>query len=506
MAASRTVLNWVGGRALPAAAEAALPLISSATGAQRGTVCASAAADVEAAVAAARAAGAKGPWATLEERCQLLREAAARLEQRLPEFAAAESEDTGKPLGLTRAVDVPRAVANLRFFAGLAVHASDAEFRRQDGRMAALSYAVRRPAGVVALVTPWNLPLYLLTWKLAPALAMGNTVVAKPSELTPSTATMLAELLQEVGLPDGVFNVIHGLGTDCGTPLVKHPHVSAVSFTGGTKTGALVAAAAAPQFKKLSLELGGKNSSIVFADCDMEAAVAGVLRAAFLNSGQVCLCGSRVLIQRGFYERFTAALTEAARALVVGDPADATTDMGPLISAQHREKVASYAALALHEGGELLCGGGPPANLPEGLRGGAYFAPTIVSGLGPTARCSQEEVFGPFVTLHPFDDEDEAVAIANGTQYGLAANLWTESLGRAHSVAGRLEAGTVWVNCWLHRELHMPFGGLKNSGVAREGGVHSLNFYSETSTICVKLGDKTPPPMPGHAGRVASKI
>jgi len=380
--------------------------------------------DVHAAVSAARDAARTWVHTSTEARARLLDAVADGLEARLDELADLESRDTGKPLALARAVDIPRAVANFRFFAG-AVRQDHTAMHPMDE---AINYTLRRPLGVVGLITPWNLPLYLLTWKAAPALAMGNAVVAKPSELTPLTAQVLAEVVREaaeaLGAPPGVFNLVHGLGPEAGQALVEHSDVAAISFTGGTATGAKVAATAAPMFKKLSLELGGKNPTIVFADCDLEPTLDGAVRAGFLNQGQVCLCGSRILVEKPLYERFVAGLAERVGAMKVGDPRDPETKLGALISAAHREKVEGYVALAREEGGEVLTGGGRPALDPP-FDQGAFLEPAVVAGLPPTCRTSQEEVFGPLVTVHPFESEAEAVAIANGVRYGLAASVWT---------------------------------------------------------------------------------
>jgi len=376
-------------------------------------------------------------------------------------------------------------VANFRFFAG-AIRHEETGFHRMPG---AFNYTIRKPLGVVALITPWNLPLYLLSWKTAPALGMGNAVVAKPSEMTPATASALAEILAEAGLPDGAFNVVHGFGPEAGEALVDHPDVKAISFTGGTATGERVAAAAAPAFKKLSLELGGKNPTLVFADCDFDRAVEGATRAGFTNQGQVCLCGSRVLVEASVADRFTEALAERAAAMVVGDPSDPATTLGSLISAAHRDKVESYVALAREEGGEILAGGRRP-DLPAPFDGGAFYSPTVIAGLDPTCRTATEEIFGPVVTVHPFADEAEAVRMANGVRYGLSASVWTRDLDRAHRVSERLEAGMVWVNTWLLRDLRVPFGGVKDSGVGREGGRWSIEFFSEAVNVCVKYGDE----------------
>jgi aminomuconate-semialdehyde/2-hydroxymuconate-6-semialdehyde dehydrogenase len=410
---------------------------------------------------------------------------ASEVERRAPELARLEAEDAGKTLGMATTVDIPRAIANLRFFAGAARHDETQAHVMGDG---SVNYALRSPVGVCALVTPWNLPLYLLTWKVAPALAMGNTVVAKPSEITPRTAAALAEAARAVGLPRGVLNVVHGLGGEAGAALIAHEDVRCVSFTGGTATGALVARAAAPLFKKLSLELGGKNSTIVFADCPLAKAVAAAVRAGFTNNGQVCLCGSRVLVQRALYDAFVPAFAAAVAALRVGPPLAPGTDVGPVSCAAHRDKVVGYIRLAAEEGGAYACGGPePPEGLPADCAGGFFVRPTVVTGLPPTARCSTEEIFGPVVTVHAFEDEEEAVAIANATRYGLACNIWTENLGRAHRVAAKIEVGIVWVNCWLHRDLRTPFGGVKDSGVGREGGRHSLDFYSELKNVCINI-------------------
>ncbi|HZU52788.1 MAG TPA: aldehyde dehydrogenase, partial [Holophagaceae bacterium] len=416
------------------------------------------------------------------ERAALLDRVADLLEARLDEAAAMESRDTGKPISLAKSLDIPRAIANFRFFADLVRTKTGDSSMMAD----ALNYTHRSPAGVCALVTPWNLPLYLLSWKTAPALAMGNTLVAKPSELTPMTASLLAELLQEAGCPPGVFNLVRGLGAEAGDALVSHPAVSLVSFTGGTATGARVAASAAPQFKKLSLELGGKNPSLVFADCDLEKTVPGVARSAFLNQGQICLCGSRILVERSIHDRFMDALLEELKGWKVGDPSDPATRIGAGISAAHRDKVESYLKLAVEEGGTIRCGGKRPS-LPAPFDGGFFLEPTIITGLPATCRTATEEIFGPVVTVHPFDTEEDALAMANGTQYGLAASVWTRDLARAHRVAQALESGMVWVNTWLHRDLRVPFGGVKASGVGREGGRHSLEFFSEAKNICIKL-------------------
>ncbi len=483
MSAVLTLPNCIGGRFVPPTTGHYLDDVAPATGEVVARVPRSGPEDVDAAVSAAQQA-LDGSWgrSSFAERADLLDAIASALERRHDELVALESQDTGKPRWLAGQVDIPRAVSNFRFFAGAVRHQETSCHPMAQ----ALNYTLRCPVGVAALVTPWNLPLYLLTWKTAPALAMGNAVVAKPSEITPQTASALAEIIHELGLPAGVFNLVHGDGAGAGAPLVGHPGVSLVSFTGGTATGARVAAAAAPTFKKLSLELGGKNPTLVFADCDFESTVRGVLRASFANQGQVCLCGERLLVERSIADRFVSALAEGARGLAIGDPSEPETRFGSLISQAHRDKVDGYVQLAREEGGTVVCGGKIP-ELPAALSAGAFYEPTLITGLRSSARAATEEVFGPFVTVHPFDSDEEAVAMANAVDYGLCASVWTRDLGRAHRVSAALETGMVWVNTWLLRDLRVPFGGEKNSGVGREGGRHSLEFFSESRNICVQL-------------------
>ncbi len=475
--------NFIGGRFLPPESREYFDKIDPATGLPGGRVPDSDARDVEAAVAAGARAFPAWSRTPVAERSRLLLEIARRIEAELEELAHAECLDTGKPLRLARAVDIPRAASNFRFFATAVLHFHSEAYRTDS---AALNYTLRPPRGVAGLISPWNLPLYLFSWKIAPALATGNTAVAKPSELTPATAHRLGSICQEVGLPSGVLNIVHGYGARVGASLVAHPKVPTLSFTGGTATGAEIARTAGPLFKKVTLELGGKNPTLVFADADLDEAVKVAVRAAFENQGQICLCGSRLLVEERIYPQFVERFVALARNLKVGDPLDPATDQGSLISKAHLEKVESYVRLARSEGGEVLCGG-ERVEVGGRCRGGYFFHPTVLAGLGVACRVNQEEIFGPVVAVIPFRDEAEAVEQANAVPFGLSASLWTRDLSRAHRVAERLETGTVWVNCWLLRDLRTPFGGVKNSGVGREGGRDALEFFTEPKTVCVKL-------------------
>ncbi len=467
---------------------AAFENVSPVDGAVLATVTEADAALVARAVAAARAA-LRGPWGrmALAERAALLRKVAERIEQRFAQFLSAEIADTGKTHQQASTLDIPRGAANFRAYADLVLARGSEcyEASTPDGR-GALNYSLHKPVGVVAIVVPWNLPFLLMTWKVAPALACGNAVIVKPSEETPSTAVLLAQVMHEVGIPPGVFNVVHGFGPkSAGEALVSHPDVHAVAFTGETATGAAIMKSAAPSVKALSFELGGKNAALVFADADFEAALAGTMRSVFSNCGQVCLCSERVYVERPLFERFVAALVERARALKIGGPYE-NADLGPLISRGHRDKVLGYYRLAREERAQVHCGGGIP-QFGDARDGGAFIEPTVLTGLPETARCVKEEIFGPICHVAPFDSEDEAVRLANDTRYGLAAAVWTQNLARAHRVARQMEVGTAWVNDWYLRDLRVPFGGVKLSGIGSEGGMHSLAFFSETQNICVKL-------------------
>jgi aminomuconate-semialdehyde/2-hydroxymuconate-6-semialdehyde dehydrogenase len=441
------------------------------------------ASDIECAVLAARKAFPAWSRSSASERAGWLNTLADALEENAEAFALAETQNTGKPISLSRDIEIPRAVANLRFFAASALQFSSESHHGQAG----WNVSTHSALGIVGCISPWNLPLYLFTWKIAPALAAGNCVIAKPSEITPITAFMLGELAQKIGFPAGVLNIVQGLGHKAGQALVEHPDIKAISFTGSTAVGKKIAAHCGPSLKKISLELGGKNPSIIFADAPRKNLIDTLLRSAFQNSGQICLCGSRILIEKSAYVEIRDALVEKAKQLRVGDPLHPQTQMGSMISKAHFDKVMSHIKLAKEEGGSLLCGGN--AVTPPGQHeNGWYIAPTIFENLGPYTRTNQEEIFGPVVTLQSFEDETEALALANASEYGLAASIWTSDIGRAHHMASAVDCGILWINTWMQRDLRTPFGGMKQSGLGREGGLDAMRFFTETKNICIDLG------------------
>ncbi len=477
--------NYIDGRLVAPAAGDYLENIEPSTGRCYSMIPDSNETDLETAVAAARAAFPSWSATPVEDRARLLDDIADRIEAKCDALARAETVDNGKPLSLARAMDIPRASSNFRFFAAaITQFASEAHAMGRH----AINYTLRDPLGVVACISPWNLPLYLLTWKIAPALAAGNCVIAKPSELTPMTAHLLAGICIEAGLPPGVLNIVHGTGPKIGAALTGHPEVKAISFTGGTRTGAEIARVAAPKFKKLSLEMGGKNPTLIFADCDYDRTLDMVMRSAFANQGQICLAGSRILIERPLYERVRDDLARRAGALKVGDPLADDTQQGAVVSAAHRDKIMSCLKLARDEGGAILTGGGA-AQVGGRCRDGFFVEPTVIEGLDQSCRTNQEEIFGPVVTVQAFDAEEQAIEAANATDYGLAASVWSQDVQRCHRVARKLDTGIVWVNTWLLRDLRTPFGGMKNSGVGREGGHEVLRFFTEPKNVCIYLGD-----------------
>ncbi|NQZ23182.1 MAG: aldehyde dehydrogenase [Colwellia sp.] len=453
-----------------------------ATGLVYGKIPNSDSADVDQAVASAERALPAWRNLGLEQRADYLMAIAQEIENQLEPLALAEATDNGKPVALARMVDIPRAASNFKFFA----HACS-QFASESHAIAntAINYTLRQPVGIVGCISPWNLPLYLFTWKIAPALAAGNCVIAKPSEITPKTAAMLGAICQKVGLPKGVLNILHGKGANVGSAICNHPKVKAISFTGGSATGAAIATQLAPQFKKLSLELGGKNPALIFDDCDFENTVEEVFRASFANQGQICLCASRLYIQRGIYEKFKAALVAKAQALVPQDPLINETKMGAIVSKDHLEKVLGYIELAKQEGGTILAGG-EQVQLSGRCAQGYFLQPTVIEGLANNASCNQQEIFGPVITLQVFDTDEEALTLANESQYGLAATIWTQNINRAHQLAEQINTGIVWINCWLLRDLRTPFGGMNHSGVGREGGLEAMRFFTEPKNVCIK--------------------
>jgi len=476
------ILNYIGGELREPVGGTYLDNVNPAEGKTYSLIADSDERDVANAVAAAQQAFRDWSAMPVDKRSAILLRVADLIDRDLHALALAESIDQGKPVALAASLDIPRAAANLRFFATGAIHfASEAHITGAD----AVNYTLRSPVGVAGCISPWNLPLYLFTWKIAPALAAGCTVVAKPSELTPMTAFLFSKLCIEAGLPKGVLNIVHGLGPKAGQAIIEHPLVSAISFTGGTVTGKKIAATAAPMFKKLSLELGGKNPNIIFADCDWEKTLSTSIQSSFSNQGEICLCGSRIFVERSIADRFTQEFVKRVTQLVVGDPKNEKTNLGALVSEAHMKKVLSYIDLAQQEGGKILTGG--KRMTVKGFENGFFVEPAVITGLSHTCRTNQEEIFGPVVTITPFDTEEEVIEFANSTPYGLSATLWTENLNRAHRVSSNLKSGIIWVNCWLFRDLRTPFGGMKQSGVGREGGWEALRFFTEAKNVCIRL-------------------
>jgi aminomuconate-semialdehyde/2-hydroxymuconate-6-semialdehyde dehydrogenase len=476
------IRNFIDGQFAEPVVGKYLDNIEPATGKPYSQVADSDARDVDLAVAAAEKAFLDWSRKPAAERSKILLGIADLIERDLEKFARAESVDTGKPLSLARVLDIPRAVANFRFFATAILH-TESEAHITDN--VAFNYTLRQPRGIAGLISPWNLPLYLLSWKIAPAIAVGNTAIAKPSELTPMTAYMLCEITREAGLPNGVLNVVHGTGPNVGAAITAHPKINTISFTGGTVTGRKVAEACAPLFKKVSLELGGKNPNIVFADADLDAAIAGSVRSSFANQGQICLCGSRVFVEREAYKDFVDCFVDKASQLRLGDPLEEKTDQGAIVNKTQLDKIKFYIDLAQKEGGKIALGGKTPDSISDRCRDGYFFPPTVITGLPVSCRTNREEIFGPVITITPFDNEEEVIGYANDTDYGLASSVWTQNLNRAHRVAEQIHTGTVWVNCWLVRDLRVPFGGMKQSGIGREGGDEALRFFTEAKNICI---------------------
>lgn len=477
----KTISNYINGELIAPQAGNYLNLYNPAIGQVYGKVPDSDSRDIALAVKAAEEAFISWSTTAITDRSRILAKIADLIEENLERFAQAESIDNGKPVTLAKSVDIPRSASNFRFFSQAITQFATQAHEMND----AINYTLRQPLGVVGTISPWNLPLYLFTWKIAPALAAGNTVIAKPSEITPMTAYLLSELCMEAGLPKGVLNIVHGDGIKVGAEITKHPKIKAISFTGSTRVGKEIAKVAAPMFKKLSLEMGGKNPNIIFADCNYDKMLDTTVRSSFANQGQICLCGSRIYIEASIYEKFKKDFVEKVKALKVGSPDLESTNMGATVSKAHYDKVLSYIKLAKEEGGTILTGG--KAVFPEGHENGWYIAPTIIEGLDNNCRTNQEEIFGPVVTIMPFQTEDEVLSYANDTNYGLACTLWTENISRANRIAKEIQSGIVWVNTWMLRDLRTPFGGVKNSGVGREGGVEALRFFTEAKNICIQF-------------------
>jgi aminomuconate-semialdehyde/2-hydroxymuconate-6-semialdehyde dehydrogenase len=476
------IQNYINGQFVAPIAANYLDNYNPANGEVYGQIPNSTSEDVEKAFLAAKSAFPAWSKTTLEERSRILIKIADLLEENLQRFAGAESIDNGKPLSLAKQIDIPRAASNFRFF-GNAITQFASESHESVG-LHAVNFTLRQPIGVVGCISPWNLPLYLFTWKIAPAIAAGNCVVAKPSEVTPLTAFLLGRICTEAGLPSGVLNIVHGLGTTTGQAIVEHPEIKAISFTGGTATGAHIARVAAPMFKKLSLELGGKNPNIIFADCDYDNMLETTVRSSFANQGQICLCGSRIFVEESIYEKFKVDFVQKVKQLKVGFPSDESTDIGALVSKSHLEKVENYIKIAEDEGGRVLCGG-LEVTVPN-FENGYYLQPTVIEVENNSCRINQEEVFGPVVTIMSFKTDKEALALANDVKYGLSATVWTSNLNRTMQFSQKLQTGIVWVNTWMMRDLRTPFGGAKASGVGREGGFEALRFFTEPKNVCIK--------------------
>lgn len=475
--------NYIGGNLIGPLSGNFIDNVNPATGEVYGQIPDSNSKDVNAAVAAAKQAFPTWSTTPVEARFKILNRIADLIDANLDSLALAETNDNGKPLWLSKKVDIPRASANFRFFATGIMHFAAESHQMEDK---ALNYTLRQPIGIVGCISPWNLPLYLFTWKIAPALAAGNCVLAKPSEVTPVTAYLLSKICKEAGLPAGVLNIIHGTGPGTGEAIVSHPAVKAISFTGSTRAGERIASLAAPKFKKLSLELGGKNPAIIFADCNWEKMMTDTIRSSFSNQGEICLCGSRVLVEESIYERFKTEFVERTKKLTVGDPLEEHTKQGAIVSKGHYEKILRCIDTAKQEGGKIICGG--HLINPGGRCANGYFIePTVIEGLGPACQTNQEEIFGPVVTLQSFKTEEEALHLANASSYGLAATIWTQDISKANRMAAKVESGIIWINCWLLRDLRTPFGGMKNSGVGREGGWEALRFFTEVKNVCIEL-------------------
>jgi len=475
--------NFIGGNFIGPLSGNFIDNINPATAEMYGQIPDSNAKDIHVAVKAAKKAFSSWSTTPVQERFTILNKIANLIDANLDELALAETNDNGKPLWLSKQVDIPRASANFRFFATGIMHFANESHSMEDK---AVNYTLRQPIGIVGCISPWNLPLYLFTWKIAPALAAGNCVIAKPSEVTPVTAFLLGKICKEAGLPNGVLNIVHGVGQHCGEAIVKHPDIKAISFTGSTRAGERIASIAAPMFKKLSLELGGKNPNIIFNDCNWEKMITETIRSSFANQGQICLCGSRLLIERTAYENFKKYFIDIIKKMKVGDPLDATSKQGAIVSKVHFDKIMNCINIAKEEGGKIVCGG-KVVKLQGRCANGYFIEPTIIEGLDQNCKTNQEEIFGPVITIQPFDTVEEALQLANNSTYGLAASVWTQDISKANFIASKLESGIVWVNCWLLRDLRTAFGGIKNSGVGREGGWEALRFFTETKNVCIEF-------------------